>query len=121
MSVDRSQINAEMQRTAFQKKAVVKLTPIETLAFCKAYLNERGYKAGPAARPGQIFVLGKSEGIIPRVTGEIAARANVGKAGTTLVTVDGFGELLGPALRELLVALRAESKAKVAAASARES
>ena len=102
--------NAEMQRTAFQKKAVVKLAPSEALAFAQAFLAERGYKAGAAARPGQVFVMGKAEGALPRVTGEIAARANVGKAGTTLVTIDGFGERLGPTLKELLLALRAESK-----------
>jgi hypothetical protein len=114
---DLAAINAEMQRTAFQKKAVVKLTPAESLAFAAAFLNERGYRDGPAARPNQVFVLGKAEGILPRVTGEIAARANVGKAGTTLVTIDGFGAQLGQVLKEMLIALRAESKARQTAAA----
>ena len=109
---DLAAMNAEMQRTAFQKKAVVKLSSSESLAFAIAFLTERGYRAGAAARPNQAFVLGKAEGILPRVTGEIAARANVGKAGTTLVTIDGFGELLGQALKEMLAALRAESKSR---------
>ena len=52
---------------------------------------------------------------LPRVTGEIGARANVGKAGTTLLTVDGCGERLGPTLRELVLAIRAESKARTSA------
>ena len=103
-----------MQRTAFQKKAVLKIPPAEALQFATTFLGERGYRAGPAARPGQIFVLGKAEGSLPRVTGEIRAQANVGKAGTTLVTLDGFGVKLGPTLKELLAALRAESKAKIA-------
>ena len=106
------EINAEMARTAFQKKAVVKLSPAESLAFARQYLTGRGYKAMPAARPNQLAVMGKAEGILPRVTGEIAARANVGKAGTTLVTIDGFGEQLGSVLKEMLAALRAESKAQ---------
>lgn len=114
---DLAAINAEMQRTAFQKKAVVKLTPTESLAFATAFLTERGYRAGAAARPNQAFVLGKAEGILPRVTGEIAARANVGKPGTTLVTIDGFGEQLGVVLKEMLAALRAESKARQVAAT----
>ena len=113
-------INDEMKRTAFQKKAVVRLTPAECLAFATAFLNERAYRAGPAARPSHVFVMGKAEGGLPRVTGEIAARANVGKAGTTLVTIDGFGERLGPTLRDMLAALRAENKARIAAKSVAE-
>jgi hypothetical protein len=104
----------EMQRTAFQKKAVLKIPPADALRYATTYLAERGYRAGPAARPNQIFVLGAREGSLPRVTGEIRAQPNVGKPGTTLVTVDGFGERLGPTLKELLASLRAESKARVA-------
>lgn len=111
-------INAEMARTAVQKKAVLKIPPAEALSLASAFLTERGYRSGPAARPNQIFVLGKAEGVIPRVTGEIGARANVGKPGTTLLTVDGFGERLGPVLVELIAALRAESKRRQAAAKA---
>ena len=103
-------INAEMARTVVQKKAVLKIPPGDALAFAAEFLKARGYKSGPAARPNHIFVLGKAEGAIPRVTGEIAARANVGKTGTTLLTVDGFGEQLGPTLTELIKELRAESK-----------
>ena len=53
--------NAEMQRTAFQKKAIVKLAPSQALAFAQAFLAERGYKAGAAAPTGQVFVMGKAE------------------------------------------------------------
>jgi hypothetical protein len=55
--------------------------------------------------------MGGREGLLPRVTGEIAARADVGKAGTTLVTVDAAGERLGPAMAEFLKELRAMGKA----------
>jgi hypothetical protein len=113
-------INDEMKKTAFQKKAVVRLTPAECLAFATAFLNERGYRAGAAARPNHVFVMGKAEGGLPRVTGEIAARANVGKPGTTLVTIDGFGERLGPTLKDMLAALRAENKARIGAKTVAE-
>jgi hypothetical protein len=103
-----------MHRTAFQKKAVLKISPADALRYATTFLASRGYRAGPAARPNQIYVLGPAEGGLPRVTGEIRAQANVGKPGTTLLTVDGFGERLGPTLKELLAALRAESKARVA-------
>ena len=83
-----------------------------------AFFKERGYRAGKAARPDQIFVMGGAEGALPRVTGEVAARADVGKPGTTLVTLDGFGERLGPAMQEFAAYLRARTKERRAAAKA---
>lgn len=71
-----------------------------------AFFGERGYRAGRTGRPGQVFVLGKAEGSLPRVTGEVAARANVGKPGTTLVTLDAAGERLGPAMADFARSLR---------------
>ena len=103
-------INEEMRRTAFQKKAVVKLSPAEALKFASSFLTERGYRSGPSARPNHIFVLGGREGNAPRVTAEIAAQGNVGKAKATMVTVSGFGERLGPTLAEMIAALRAANR-----------
>ncbi len=100
----------ELQRTAFQKKAVVKLTPQQTLELAIAYFRQRGYRANQTGRPGQMFVMGGREGGLPRVTGEISARQDVGKPGTTLVTLDAAGEQLGPAMAEFLAFLRAENK-----------
>jgi hypothetical protein len=105
----------EMRRTAFQKSAPLKLPPAEALQYATTFLRERGYRAGPAGRPNHLFVLGGPEGGLPRVTGEIAARANVAKPGTTLLSVDGCGEQLGPTLKELLAVLRLESKSRSAA------
>jgi hypothetical protein len=104
-----------MKRTAFQKKAVTVIPKGEVLDLAIAFFKERGYRAGKAARPDQIFVMGGAEGAIPRVTGEVAARADVGKPGTTLVTIDGFGERLGPAMQEFVVHLRALTKERRAA------
>ena len=108
---DLNAINDEMRRTAYQKKAVSKLPPDAVLDLAIAFFKERGYRAGRAARPNQIFIMGGKEGILPRVTGEIAARPNVGKAGTTLVTLDAAGERLGPAMAEFQQALRAAGRA----------
>lgn len=102
--------NEEMRRTAVQKKAVSKLPPDGVLAFAIEFFVARGYKAGRTGRPNQAFIMGSREGGLPRVTGEIAARADVGKPGTTLVTVDAIGERLGPLATEFLTALRAEGK-----------
>jgi hypothetical protein len=100
-------LNAELARTAFQKKAVTRLTADEVLDRAIAFFGERGYKAARAGRPGHVAVIGKAEGLLPRVTGEVAARADAGKPGTTLVTLNAAGERLGPAMAEFHAVLRA--------------
>lgn len=113
--MDLEAINAEMRRTAYQKKAVSPIPPAEVLDLAIAYFKERGYRSGRTGRPNQVFIMGGAEGGIPRVTGEVSARADVGKPGTTLVTLDGFGERLGPALAAFTAHLRALSKERRAA------
>lgn len=103
-------VNREMQRTAYQKKAVSRMAPNAVLDLAVELLSAQGYRAGRTGRPNQVFVIGGREGEAPRVTGEISARANVGKAGTTLVTIDGFGERLGPALKAFYLELRSRSR-----------
>src|SRR6187455_275257 len=109
--------NEEMKRTVVQKKAVASLPPGEVLDLAISFFKERGYRSARTGRPNQVFVMGGAEGGVPRVNAEIAARADVGKPGTTLVTVDGFGERLGPALTEFIVHLRTVSKARRASQS----
>jgi hypothetical protein len=99
-------INEDLRRTAYQKKAVTKLAPGSVLDQAIAFFRERGYRAGRTGRPNQVFVMGGAEGRLPRVTGEVTARPDVGKPGTTLVTMDAAGERLGPAMREFHLALR---------------
>lgn len=96
----------ELQRTAYQKKAVSRLPAAEVLQLATAFFSERGYRAGRTGRPNQIFIMGKAEGKLPRVTGEISARADVGRPGVTLVTLDAAGERLGPAMAEFHQYLR---------------
>jgi hypothetical protein len=105
-------IDAELQRTAFQKKAVSKLPPAEVLDLAVAFFAGRGYRAGRTGRPGQVFVMGKAEGGLPRVTAEVFARGDVGKPGVTLVTLAAAGERLGPTMAEFYQALRAKGRAK---------
>lgn len=100
----------ELQRTAFQKKAVSRLPAGEVLDLAIAFFAERGYRAGRTGRPNQVFVMGKAEGILPRVTGEVSARADVGKPGVTLVTLDAAGERLGPLMDEFYKHLRAAGR-----------
>jgi len=105
-----SAFDAELQRTAFQKKGVSRLPAKEVLDLAIAFFGERGYRAGRTGRPNQLFVMGKAEGILPRVTGEVSARADVGKPGVTLVTMDAAGERLGPAMAEFARMLRARRR-----------
>ncbi len=107
---DRSALEQEMVRTAFQKKAVSRLPANEVLELAIAFFREHGYRAGKTGRPNQVFVMGGKEGLLPRVTGEISARADVGRPGVTLVTMDSFGEKLGPAMESFYQELRSRRK-----------
>jgi hypothetical protein len=106
--------NQELSRTAYQKKAVSRMSAAEVLDLAIAFFSERGYRAGRTGRPNQVFIMGKAEGVLPRVTGEIFARSDVGRPGVTLITLDAAGERLGPTMAEFhqhLRAQRAQAKA----------
>ncbi|MCS7050840.1 MAG: hypothetical protein NZL87_04430 [Thermomicrobium sp.] len=99
-ALDREAMTAEMTRTTFQRRVVTRLAPDDVLERAIAFFQARGYRAGRTGRPHQVYVIGKAEGTLPRVTAEILAQPNVGRGGVTLVTVSGFG----PRLREHLAA-----------------
>jgi len=82
----------------------------DVLDLAVGFFKERGYRSGKTGRPNQIFVMGGREGMLPRVTGEVSARADVGRPGVTLVTIDGFGERLGPVMHEFADELRRRRK-----------
>ena len=107
---DRSALEQEMVRTAFQKKAVSRLPAAEILEIAVAFFSEQGYRSGKTGRPNQIYVMGGREGALPRVTGEVSARGDVGRPGVTLVTIDGFGEKLGPIMNAFYQDLRKRRK-----------
>jgi hypothetical protein len=101
----------EIRRTAFQRKLVSRLPPEEVLQRAIAFFAERGYRSGRTGKSGQVYVIGKAEGALPRVTGEVEARADVGKPGTTLVTLNAAGERLGPTMADFAKWLRAQRTA----------
>ena len=111
-----SPFDEELKRTAFQKKAVSRMAAGAVLDLAIAFFAERGYRAGRTGRPNQVFVMGKAEGVLPRVTGEIGARADVGRPGVTLVTLDAAGEKLGPTMAEFYAHLRAVGRRPSASA-----
>lgn len=106
----------ELKRTAFQRKAVSRLTAAEILDRAKEFFAARGYRTGKTGRTDQLFVMGPREGALPRVTGDVSARADVGRPGTTLVTMNAAGERLGPAMAEFHQELRATRAAAAAPA-----
>ena len=110
--------NEELKRTAFQRKAVSRLRPEAVLEQARLFFESRGYRTGRTGRSDQLYVMGGREGILPRVTGDVSARADVGKPGTTLVTLNAAGEKLGPAMADFLKEIRA---ARVTAAAVAES
>ena len=113
--------NDELKRTAFQRKAVSRLRPEIVLEQARVFFEGRGYRTGKTGRSDQLYVMGGREGILPRVTGDVSARADVGKPGTTLVAVNAAGEKLGPAMAEFLKELRAARSAATATSTPGES
>jgi hypothetical protein len=109
------ELNAALKATAYQKKAVSRMSSDEVLDFAIAFFRERGYRADRTGRPNQVYIMGGREGPLPRVTAEIFARADVGKPGTTLVTMNSAGEKLGPAMAEFHNELRARRKSTIKA------
>lgn len=99
-------VRAEMRRTVYQKKGVSRLPGNETLEYAVTFFKDAGYRAGLTGRPGQMFVMGGKEGLLPRVTGEIKIQTNVGKGKVTMVTMDSTGEKLREVMQEFHKSLR---------------
>lgn len=104
------EIRAEMRRTVYQKKAVSKMSPKETLDYAVSFFKDAGYRAGLTGRPNQMFIMGGREGILPRVTGEIKLQIDVGKGKVTMVTMDSTGEKLHEVMKMFHTSLRNVSK-----------
>ena len=115
MNVDdnpRAAIEAEIVRTAFQRKAVSPDSFEEAIADAIRFFKEHGYRSGRAGRPNQVFIMGAREGLLPRVTAELTFQANVGKNNVTMVTISGAGEQLSRVLAEYAGSLRDRGRAK---------
>lgn len=107
----RAGFNAEMERTAFHKKAVSRASSTEVFAFAKDWFQARGYRVLPSGRPNQVFIMGGAEGALPRVNGDILAVTNVGKGKVTMLTFNSVGENLSREMSAFVDELRAQAKA----------
>ncbi len=106
-NTQRTAIEAELQRTAFQRKVVTNLTMQEVFDDAVTFFRERGYRAGRTGRPNQLFVMGGREGQLPRVTAEMLIQTGVGKSKVTMISISGAGEQLSQALEDYAGHLRA--------------
>ena len=111
----RAAMEAELLRTAYQRKAVCPDSFDDAIADAIRFFKEKGYRSGRAGRPNQVFVMGGREGALPRVTAELTFQANVGKNKVTMVTISGAGENLSRTLEEYAGYLRDRGRAKRAA------
>lgn len=98
----------EMERTTFVKKVITDVPASEVLRQAQAYFIEHGYRAGPGGRPDTLRLMGRSEGLLPAVIGELGVRTT--NKGRTIVSFSGYGERLSERLKafhELMRAARA--------------
>lgn len=107
----RAAFNAEMERTAFHKKAVSRAPSREVFELAKMWFSARGYRVLQSGRPNQVFVMGGPEGSLPRVNGDILAVSNVGKGKVTMLTFNAVGEKLSVEMSDFVDELRAQAKA----------
>ncbi|MGI8977327.1 MAG: hypothetical protein ACR2GS_11475 [Thermomicrobiales bacterium] len=107
----RADYNAEMERTAFHRKAVSRAPMAEVFATAGVWFKARGYRVLPSGRPNQLFVMGGPEGRLPRVNGDILAISNVGKGKVTMLTFNAVGENLSREMAGFVEELRSQAKA----------
>lgn len=106
----------EMERTTFVKKVITDVPAKEVLARAQTFFKERGYRSGPSGTPNTVRMMGRAEGALPSVLGEIGVRTT--NKGRTIVSLSGYGEVLSERLREfhdLMRAARVPREARPAA------
>lgn len=100
----------EMERTTFVKKVITDVPAREVLRQAQAYFVENGYRAGPGGRPDTLRLMGRSEGLLPAVIGELGVRTT--NKGRTIVSFSGYGERLSERLKDFHELMRAARSPK---------
>lgn len=106
----RQQIEAELERTSFQRKVVSREEFQDAMADAIEFFQAAGYKSGRTGRPNQVYVRGGREGVLPRVNAELLFQANVGKGKVTMITVAGAGEKLSQTLADYATHVRERAR-----------
>ncbi|HEX5505699.1 MAG TPA: hypothetical protein VFW96_23985 [Thermomicrobiales bacterium] len=95
----------EMERTTFVKKVITDLPAPEVLARAQEFFAAQGYRAGRGGMPNTVRLMGRNEGALPTVIGEIGVRTT--NRGRTVVSLSGYGERLSQRLVEFHEQMRA--------------
>lgn len=98
----------EMERTTFVKKVITDLPGKEVLAQATVFFKSHGYRATPGGAPNTVRLMGRNEGTLPAVIGEIGVRTT--NRGRTIVSFSGYGEGLNSRLQEFHEQMRAARK-----------
>ena len=102
----------EMERTTFVKKVITDVPAKEVLEQAQTFFREHGYRAGKAGKPNTIRLMGRAEGDLPSVIGEIEVRTT--NKGRTIVGLSGYGPHLRERLGQFHDLMRAARKPKEA-------
>src|SRR3954466_3347836 len=100
----------EMERTTYVKKVITDLAAKDVLVQAQDFFKEHGYRATKGGTPNTVRLMGRSEGALPAVIGEIGVRTT--NKGRTIVTLSGYGERLQERLREFHDRMRAARLAR---------
>lgn len=102
----------EMERTTFVKKVITDVPAKEVLVRAQAFFKGHGYRATPGGTPNTVRLMGRNEGVLPAVIGEIGVRTT--NRGRTIVSFSGYGAGLSDRLREFHEEMRAARAPKAA-------
>jgi hypothetical protein len=100
----------EMERTTFVKKVITDVSAKDVLTQAETFFKGQGYRAGKGGTPNTVRLMGKAEGALPAVIGEIGVRTT--SKGRTIVSLSGYGEGLSERLREFHDQMRAARRPK---------
>ncbi len=95
----------EMERTTYVKKVITDTPAKEVLLQAQDFFKESGYRATKGGTPNTVRLMGRAEGALPAVIGEIGVRTT--NKGRTIVSLSGYGERLQAQLRAFHDRLRA--------------
>jgi hypothetical protein len=98
----------EMEQTTFVKKVITDVPAGEVLERAQVFFREHGYRAGKSGKPNTVRLMGRAEGALPSVIGEIEVRTT--NKGRTIVGFSGYGAGLSERLREFHDLMRAARK-----------
>ena len=105
MSDAMQEMAREMERTTFVRKVITDLPAPEVLARAQEFFKGHGYRAGKGGTPNTVRLMGRAEGALPSVIGEIGVRTT--NKGRTIVSLSGYGERLQDRLRAFHDLMRA--------------